>query len=147
LHREFIRAGNGAIEDTLLAQVMILGLPREYGAIKSITNTLKSDEATSKRVEEILIGEYNQKQIDKEDEKEDNSSGISVSRRNESDKTRYAGESRNCFKCGKTGHIQANCWKNEASKENVRRKNLGQTKDSQNGQKSNYRACTACLWS
>jgi hypothetical protein len=148
LYREFINAGNGQIDDDLLAQVMIIGLPREYSQVKSITNTLRAQEITSKNVERILLSEYQQRKFDESEDNELENSKILVTKRNSGERKDVKREDRKCYTCGKLGHISKNCWRrikpgNSSNDEN--KKKYDKPDYDKDREKPKYKAVATCL--
>jgi transposase InsO family protein len=104
--REFLTAGNKAIDDELFAHVIIMGLSKDYAAVRSITNALQSKDLNSKRVEEILLAEYHHKRLEESDDEDVLDGKAMFSRKNS--KTKLS-DQRTCYNCGKVGHLKRDC--------------------------------------
>lgn len=128
VHKTFLKAGNDDITDNLLAQLMIIGLTKEYSMVRTIVNTFKATEQTTARVREFLIAEFNNKKLEKKQEKpEKDFEALMIQKK----RIFTRPEIKTCYACGKPGHMMRNCWTRNSRSENTndRPKNVIQTRD------------------
>jgi hypothetical protein len=102
-YQGFLNAGNSPIEESLVTQIMLIGLSTEFDNVRSIVNTWKTDELTRKRLEEVLLSEWQQKTWRKDvgaDYNMVSSSRVTWPKLSQ----RFT-----CYNCGKPGHKRDQC--------------------------------------
>jgi transposase InsO family protein len=112
-YRDFVSAGQQELSDSFIAQHILLSLPEEFDYVRSMTNTLKIEDLTIQRVSDILLSEWQQRELMKGKE-QTSTQGVYVTRTIVPKKTERVPEVR-CFRCRKVGHKIKDCWFKDSS--------------------------------
>jgi hypothetical protein len=101
-----VAAGQHELDDSFLAQHLLLSMPEEFDYVRSITNTMKPEELTTKRVTEILTSEWQQRNITRQNNNDNQS--IFMTKMNTTSRTSKP-KIIKCYTCGKPGHVSKDC--------------------------------------
>jgi hypothetical protein len=106
-YHDFVAAGQHELDDSFLAQHLLLSLPEDFDYVRSITNTLKAEDLSTARVKDILISEWQQRNLTKTSQEKNH--GIYFAKtKYQAAKPAVASEIR-CFGCGDYGHKRNEC--------------------------------------
>jgi hypothetical protein len=118
-------AGNQQIEEALITQILLIGLPASFDHVRSIANAMPISELNRNRIESLLSAEWSQKSLIERNQ-------VNFNRANTSYYSRISNENVKCYKCGRLGHCQDRCF-------------LGGNSQINSSGKSRYEAATTCL--
>jgi hypothetical protein len=106
-YRGFLAAGQNPLSESFLAQHILLSLPEEYDYVRSIVNTMTSDDLTTRRVKDILFAEWQQRVTNYPTDRE-TTHGVYFTKK-PANKSRTDSSNVRCFRCKKVGHRIKDC--------------------------------------
>jgi hypothetical protein len=93
LYQSFIASGNAPVEEALVAQVLLIGLPSSYSNVRSNVNAMPIQDLSRNRVESLLLSEWHQRNLLRRDNFDNTTRHTSINTRNATERIR-------CIKCG-----------------------------------------------